>query len=33
LERFGDEVFNELFERGIQQCQASGLIEGDPALV
>lgn len=27
-ERFGDEVFNELFERGIQQCQASGLIEG-----
>jgi transposase len=28
LARFGDEVFNELFERSIQQCQASGLIEG-----
>jgi IS5 family transposase len=28
LARFGDEVFNELFERSIQQCQASGLIGG-----
>lgn len=28
LDRFGDEVFNELFDRVIGQCQASGLIEG-----
>jgi transposase len=28
LDRFGDEVFNELFVRSISQCQASGLIEG-----
>ena len=28
LNRFGDEVFNELFRRSIQQCQSSGLIEG-----
>lgn len=28
LERFGDEVFNELFARSIAQCQRSGLIEG-----
>ena len=28
LDRFGDEVFNELFRRSIEQCQASGLIEG-----
>jgi len=28
LDRFGDEVFNELFERSISQCQSSGLIEG-----
>jgi transposase len=28
LDRFGDEVFNELFERSITQCQKSGLIEG-----
>jgi len=28
LDRFGDEVFNELFERSIDQCRASGLIEG-----
>lgn len=28
LDRFGDEVFNELFERSICQCQTSGLIEG-----
>jgi len=28
LDRFGDEVFNELFTRSIAQCQASGLIEG-----
>ena len=28
LDRFGDEVFNELFERSVRQCQASGLIEG-----
>jgi transposase len=28
LDRFGDEVFNELFTRSIAQCQRSGLIEG-----
>ena len=28
LDRFGDEVFNELFERSIAQCRRSGLIEG-----
>lgn len=28
LDRFGDEVFNDLFERSVRQCQASGLIEG-----
>jgi transposase len=28
LDRFGDEVFNELFVRSVSQCQASGLIEG-----
>ena len=28
LDRFGDEVFNELFVRSIKQCQRSGLIEG-----
>jgi transposase len=28
LSRFGDTVFNELFERSISQCKASGLIEG-----
>jgi transposase len=28
LDRFGDEVFDRLFERSIAQCQASGLIEG-----
>jgi transposase len=28
LSRFGDEVFDELFERSIAQCQASGLVEG-----
>ena len=28
LDRFGDDVFNELFERSISQCQKSGLIEG-----
>jgi len=28
LERFGDEIFNELFERSIAQCRKSGLIEG-----
>ncbi len=28
LDRFGDQVFNELFERSIAQCKASGLIEG-----
>jgi len=28
LDRFGDEVFNNLFERSVAQCQASGLIEG-----
>jgi transposase len=28
LIRLGDEIFNELFERSIAQCQRSGLIEG-----
>lgn len=28
LDRMGDEVFNELFERSIRQCRRSGLIEG-----
>lgn len=28
LNRFGDDVFNELFQRSIRQCQSSGLIEG-----
>ena len=28
LDRFGDEVFNELFERTVSQCQQSCLIEG-----
>jgi len=28
LDRFGDSVFNELFERSIAQCRRSGLIEG-----
>jgi transposase len=28
LDRLGDEVFNELFERSIGQCRESGLIEG-----
>jgi transposase len=28
LDRFGDEVFNELFIRSVSQCQKSGLIEG-----
>jgi transposase/transposase InsO family protein len=28
LDRFGDEVFDELFKRSIAQCKASGLIEG-----
>jgi transposase len=28
LDRFGDEVFNELFERSVAQCRGSGLIEG-----
>ena len=28
LDRFGDEVFNELFERSIMQCKKRGLIEG-----
>ena len=28
LDRLGDEVFNELFERSIGQCRKSGLIEG-----
>jgi len=28
LDRFGDEVFNELFIRSVSQCHASGLIEG-----
>lgn len=28
LDRFGDDVFNQLFERSIEQCRTSGLIEG-----
>lgn len=28
LSRFGDEVFNKLFEQSIARCQASGLVEG-----
>jgi transposase len=28
LARFGDEIFNDLFERSIAKCQESGLIEG-----
>ncbi|RKX24213.1 MAG: hypothetical protein DRP47_11730 [Candidatus Zixiibacteriota bacterium] len=28
LDRLGDDVFNELFERSIAQCKRSGLIEG-----
>lgn len=28
LNRFGDEIFNELFKRSITQCKTSGLIEG-----
>jgi len=28
LDRFGDEVFNELFVRSVSQCQQSGLIDG-----
>lgn len=28
LNRFGDDVFNEVFKRSIHQCQSSGLIEG-----
>ena len=28
LGRLGDEVFNDLFERSVSQCQATGLIEG-----
>jgi transposase len=28
LDRIGDGVFNELFERSVAQCQGSGLIEG-----
>jgi len=28
LDRFGDEVFDELFKRSIARCEASGLIEG-----
>jgi len=28
LDRFGDTVFNELFERSIAECKRSGLIEG-----
>lgn len=28
LDRFGDEVFNKLFDRSISQCKRSGLIEG-----
>lgn len=28
LDRFGDEIFNQLFVRSIAQCQKSGLIEG-----
>jgi transposase len=29
LERFGDELFNELFARSIAQCRASGLVDGE----
>jgi hypothetical protein len=28
LDRFGEELFDELFQRSIRQCQQSGLIEG-----
>lgn len=28
LDRFGDQVFDELFERSVAQCKKSGLIEG-----
>ena len=28
LDRFGDELFNEVFEQSIAQCKQSGLIEG-----
>ena len=28
LSRFGDDVFNKLFEQSITRCQASGLVEG-----
>ena len=28
LDRFGDEVFDELFQQGLAQCRKSGLIEG-----
>jgi len=28
LDRFGDDVFDELFKRSIVQCKRSGLIEG-----
>jgi transposase len=28
LDRFGDEVFNDLFKQSIARCKASGLIEG-----
>ena len=28
LDRFGDELFNELFERSITKCRESGLVEG-----
>jgi len=28
LDRFGDEIFGELFARSVKQCQSSGLIEG-----
>lgn len=28
LDRFGDDVFNELFVRSVSQCQQSGLIDG-----
>ncbi len=28
LDRFGDELFNELFLRSVSECQQSGLIEG-----
>jgi transposase len=28
LDRFGDETFDQLFQRSIAQCQSSGLIEG-----